>query len=115
MRLAARLAVRVVAPARRLEPSACVETIARAIDDVAATVARMREFYRPREGPQAQRALDVRQTAHLHSLGAGGMGVVYRARDLLHEQYGDPDPYVAVKMLSEELGDAPDAGALLAA
>jgi serine/threonine-protein kinase Stk1 len=46
-------------------------------------------------------------------LGAGGMGVVYRARDLLHEQYGDPDPYVAVKMLSEELGDAPDAGALL--
>ncbi|WP_434700694.1 serine/threonine-protein kinase [Pseudomonas sp. D1-1] len=45
--------------------------------------------------------------------GAGGMGVVYRARDLLHEQYGDPDPYVAVKMLSEELGDAPDAGALL--
>ncbi len=35
-------------------------------------------------------------------LGAGGMGTVYRARDLLHEQFGDPDPYIALKVLSEE-------------
>ncbi len=46
-------------------------------------------------------------------LGAGGMGVVYRARDLLHEQFGDPEPYVAVKLLSEAFADAPDASALL--
>ncbi|EJK99329.1 MULTISPECIES: serine/threonine-protein kinase [Pseudomonas] len=46
-------------------------------------------------------------------LGAGGMGVVYRARDLLHEQYGDPDPYIALKMLNEQLNEAPDASALL--
>jgi len=46
-------------------------------------------------------------------LGAGGMGVVYRARDLLHEQYGDPEPYVALKMLGEELAESPDASALL--
>ncbi|WP_419712593.1 serine/threonine-protein kinase [Pseudomonas sp. NFX224] len=46
-------------------------------------------------------------------LGAGGMGVVYRARDLLHEQFGDPEPYLALKMLGEELADCPDASALL--
>lgn len=46
-------------------------------------------------------------------LGAGGMGVVYRARDLLHEQFGDPEPYVALKMLGEEFAESPDASALL--
>lgn len=46
-------------------------------------------------------------------LGAGGMGVVYRARDLLHEQFGDPDPYIALKILSEEFAESPDASALL--
>jgi serine/threonine-protein kinase Stk1 len=46
-------------------------------------------------------------------LGAGGMGVVYRARDLLQEQFGDPEPYVALKMLSDEYADCLDASALL--
>jgi serine/threonine-protein kinase Stk1 len=46
-------------------------------------------------------------------LGAGGMGVVYRARDLLHEQFGDPEPYVALKILNEDFADSPDANALL--
>src|SRR5207253_246040 len=46
-------------------------------------------------------------------LGAGGMGAVYRARDLLHEQYGDPDPYIALKILNEEFVESPDASALL--
>jgi len=46
-------------------------------------------------------------------LGAGGMGAVYRARDLLHEQFGDPDPYIALKVLSEEFSESPDASALL--
>lgn len=46
-------------------------------------------------------------------LGAGGMGLVYRARDLLHEQFGDPAPYIALKLMSEELQEAPDASALL--
>ncbi|WP_282354132.1 serine/threonine-protein kinase [Pseudomonas sp. PS01303] len=46
-------------------------------------------------------------------LGAGGMGAVYRARDLLQEQFGDPDPYVALKILSEEFAESPDASALL--
>jgi serine/threonine-protein kinase Stk1 len=46
-------------------------------------------------------------------LGAGGMGAVYRARDLLSEQFGDPDPCLALKILSEELAESPDASALL--
>lgn len=46
-------------------------------------------------------------------LGAGGMGVVYRARDLLSEQFGEPNPYVAVKLPGEELAETPDASALL--
>lgn len=46
-------------------------------------------------------------------LGAGGMGAVYRARDLLSEQFGDPAPYVALKILNEEFTESPDANALL--
>jgi len=46
-------------------------------------------------------------------LGAGGMGTVYRARDLLHEQFGDPEPYIALKLLSEAFAESPDASALL--
>ncbi|MFS2159540.1 serine/threonine-protein kinase [Pseudomonas sp. Pseusp122] len=46
-------------------------------------------------------------------LGAGGMGAVYRTRDLLSEQLGDPDPYIAVKVLSDEFAGSPDASALL--
>lgn len=46
-------------------------------------------------------------------LGVGGMGAVYRARDLLREQFGDPEPWVALKTLSEEFADHPDAHALL--
>ncbi|MBU1331616.1 MAG: serine/threonine protein kinase [Gammaproteobacteria bacterium] len=46
-------------------------------------------------------------------LGVGGMGAVYRARDLLREQFGDPDPYVALKTLSDDFAEYPDANALL--
>jgi serine/threonine protein kinase len=35
-------------------------------------------------------------------LGRGGMGVVYRARDLRKEETGDRDPHVALKVLSDE-------------
>lgn len=46
-------------------------------------------------------------------LGSGGMGVVYRARDLLHEQFGEPDSTLALKVLGEHLSQVPDASALL--
>jgi serine/threonine-protein kinase Stk1 len=46
-------------------------------------------------------------------LGRGGMGVVYRARDLLHEQFGEPSSSVALKLLGEAFAACPDAHVLL--
>src|SRR5690606_887543 len=46
-------------------------------------------------------------------LGVGGMGAVYRARDLLREQFGDPEPWVAVKALNDTFAEYPAAHALL--
>ncbi len=42
-------------------------------------------------------------------LGAGGMGVVYKAKDLLKVEAQDRDPYVAIKVLSEEFKAHPEA------
>ncbi|MBT8144244.1 MAG: protein kinase [Gammaproteobacteria bacterium] len=41
-------------------------------------------------------------------IGQGGMGVVYKARDTLQEQAMARDPYVAVKVLTEEFKQHPD-------
>jgi serine/threonine protein kinase len=41
------------------------------------------------------------------TLGGGGMGVVYKARDRLMVEADDPDPYVALKVLSEAIRDNP--------
>lgn len=46
-------------------------------------------------------------------LGAGGMGLVYRARDLLHEQFDASSGDIAVKILGEAFAETPDANALL--
>lgn len=42
-------------------------------------------------------------------LGVGGMGVVYKAKDLLRVEAQDKDPYVAIKVLSEEFKAHPEA------
>lgn len=42
-------------------------------------------------------------------LGAGGMGVVYKAKDRLKIEAKDRDPYVAIKVLSEEFKTHPEA------
>lgn len=42
-------------------------------------------------------------------LGAGGMGVVYKAKDLLKIEAKDRDPYVAIKVLSDEFKTHPEA------
>lgn len=42
-------------------------------------------------------------------LGVGGMGVVYKAKDKLKVEAQDRDPYVAIKVLSEEFKTHPEA------
>lgn len=42
-------------------------------------------------------------------LGVGGMGVVYKAKDRLKVEAKDRDPYVAIKVLSEEFKSHPEA------
>ncbi len=42
-------------------------------------------------------------------LGSGGMGVVYKAKDLLKVEAKDRDPFVAIKVLGEEFKSHPEA------
>ena len=42
-------------------------------------------------------------------LGEGGMGVVFKARDLRKEEARDRDPYVAIKFLNDEFRRRPEA------
>lgn len=44
----------------------------------------------------------------IERLGSGGMGSVYKARDLLREEAQDRNPFVALKVLSEEFKAHPD-------
>ena len=46
-------------------------------------------------------------------LGVGGMGVVYKARDLLRASLGDPHPWVALKTLGRDMREHQGADALL--
>ncbi len=42
-------------------------------------------------------------------LGHGGMGTVYKARDLRKVEAEDPNPYIATKVLNQDFKDHPDA------
>ena len=42
-------------------------------------------------------------------LGRGGMGVVYTARDLVHEEAGESDSLIAIKLLSDSFKEHPEA------
>lgn len=49
----------------------------------------------------------------LDLIGHGGMSDVYRAKDLVLEEMGENDPYVAIKLLQPSLHEYPDATSLL--
>lgn len=46
-------------------------------------------------------------------LGIGGMGTVYSAHDAVRARFGDPMPYVAIKVMNDHYAQYPDANALL--
>ena len=78
----------------------------------------VKDLYRP-EGEKSvgQQKTGTQSTEHMlkerfvleEVLGAGGMGVVYKAKDLLKVEAQDRDPYVAIKVLSEEFKAHPEA------
>lgn len=43
------------------------------------------------------------------ALGQGGMGTVYKAKDLRKVEAEDPNPYIAIKVLNQDFRDHPDA------
>lgn len=76
-------------------------------------IERMERTLRPQHGG-VQREIDVGSVIRgrfilNQVLGRGGMGAVYRALDLIKEEAGDDNPYVAIKLLSGSFKDHPQA------
>ncbi len=81
-------------------------------------VSSVKNLYRPEsKKPVSQQGSATASTEHMlkdrfvleEVLGVGGMGVVYKAKDLLKVEALDRDPYVAIKVLSEEFKSHPEA------
>ncbi|MBU3825428.1 MAG: serine/threonine protein kinase [Candidatus Oceanisphaera merdipullorum] len=66
-----------------------------------------------RQSPMATAGLLAERYLLERILGVGGMGVVYKAKDLLRESLGDPAPWVALKTLNRDLREHQGADALL--
>jgi tRNA A-37 threonylcarbamoyl transferase component Bud32 len=59
--------------------------------------------------PTLERGSVLKERYVLESvIGRGGMGVVFKAKDLLYEEMQDRNPYVAIKILNEEFRRHPE-------
>ncbi len=59
--------------------------------------------------PNAGERIVNRRFVLKESLGVGGMGMVFRALDLRKEETGDTEPYIAIKILTSEFNEHPQA------
>ncbi len=59
--------------------------------------------------PNAGERIINRRFVLKESLGVGGMGMVFRALDLRKEETGDNEPYIAIKILTSEFNEHPQA------
>jgi serine/threonine protein kinase len=71
--------------------------------------ARPDQWRETHEGPIEPGTIIKKRFVIESKLGEGGMGVVFKARDLRREEARDSDPYVAIKILNEEFKDHPQA------
>lgn len=67
------------------------------------------QWERVHEGPLGPGSVIKQRFVLEELIGQGGMGSVYRARDLRKEEAEDSDPFVALKLLSDEFRRHPDA------
>ncbi|WP_347330419.1 bifunctional serine/threonine-protein kinase/formylglycine-generating enzyme family protein [Marinimicrobium locisalis] len=102
-------ATRYVSPAQRQRRGAADATV---VNPSARTVvARKKESPRPEQQTSAAAPHGLLKNRFMLQdvLGAGGMGVVYKAKDRLKVEAQDRDPYVAIKVLSDEFRSHPEA------
>jgi len=95
------------------QPGRPVETLVRAAQATVASAGRAARFTEASVDAAEDSVLEIgsivsRRFVLIGRLGSGGMGSVYKARDLLREEAQDRNPFVALKVLGETFKAHPD-------
>ncbi|WP_051234632.1 bifunctional serine/threonine-protein kinase/formylglycine-generating enzyme family protein [Marinimicrobium agarilyticum] len=102
-------ATRYVSPARRQQRGPGDATLVNPHSPTVVAPRKEGARSRKKASPEAPHGLLKNRFMLQDVLGAGGMGVVYKAKDRLKVEAQDRDPYVAIKVLSDEFKSHPEA------